>query len=72
MILNQTYRMGEDPLVCNYQLEEVTYENSDLGGTDFGPTIAHFLNPMATGDVAKGFLVLTQPRAYFQRQFMLN
>lgn len=45
--------MSEDPLVCDYQLEEVTYENS---GTDFGPTVGHFFNQIATGCGAQGFL----------------
>lgn len=73
LILNQAYKVGEDPLVCDYQLEEVTYENNDLGGTDFGPTIGHFFDQRATGYGAQSFFYfLTQPCAHFQTQFMLN
>lgn len=57
MILNQAYKVGEDPLVCDYQLEEVTYENNDLGGTDFGPTIGHFFDQRATGYGAQSFFI---------------
>lgn len=46
---NRSKTRGKDLFVCDNQLDVITYENYDLGGNDFGPTVGHFFNQIVTG-----------------------